>query len=66
MKPITDDVVHALIRGVAAREKTKPASRTTAEIIDFSANRPSVAPPRLAVRPTVSGVFCYVARLRST
>jgi hypothetical protein len=51
---------------VAAREKTKPASRTTAEIIDFSANRPSVSPPRLAVRPTVSGVFCYVARLRST
>ena len=68
MKPITDDVVHALIRGVAAREKRRSAGQQSAEIIKFTgaqkkAKRP--APSRVAGRPTISGVFCYVSRLRN-
>lgn len=66
MKPITDDVVHALIQGVAAREK-RNVSGQSAEIIRFTgARKPKrPAPTRVVGRPTISGVFCYVSRLRN-
>ena len=68
MKPITDDVVHALIRGVAAREKRRTTGQQSAEIIRFTGARKKPkrpAPGRIAGRPTISGVFCYVSRLRN-
>lgn len=72
MKPITDDVVHSLLQGIAAREQTRTRSRrarsTPAKIISFSG--PAIKEGKIAMdakgaRRTISGVFCYVSRLGS-
>jgi hypothetical protein len=71
MKPITDDVVHSLLQGIAAREKTRRgrdrrASSAPAKIIKFTG--PNVRNGKIKIdaegtRRTISGVFCYVSRL---
>lgn len=70
MKPITDDVVHSLLQGIAAREKSggRRARSTPATIIKFTG--PAVKEGKITVeskgaRRTISGVFCYVSRLGS-
>ena len=72
MKPITDDVVHSLLQGIAAREKSRGRGRrarsTPAKVIKFSG--PAVKDGIIVgetggARRTISGVFCYVSRLRS-
>lgn len=70
MKPITDDVVHSLLKGIAAREKTQRSVRRAgsapAKIIKFTG--PNVKNGQIKIdakgtRRTISGVFCYVSRL---
>ncbi len=72
MKPITDDVVHSLLEGIAAREKTRGRSRrarsTPAKVIKIGG--PAIKEGKIAIevqgaRRTISGVFCYVSRLGS-
>ena len=71
MKPITDDVVHSLLQGIAEREKMRPRTkntrRTPAKIIKFTGGG-AVKEGRISVRTeqgrrTISGMFCYVSRL---
>ncbi|NNE88610.1 MAG: hypothetical protein HKN27_11085 [Silicimonas sp.] len=71
MKPITDDVVHSLLQGIAVREKSnRRAERTqknSAKVIEFAvphAKCEVVAMQGQTSRRTMSGVFCYVSRLR--
>lgn len=79
MKPITDEMVHSLIRGMAAREKDEIARRAAevrgsgiqARVIRFArAVRPSAEVVSLdavrkaaGARRTVRGIFCYAPRL---
>ncbi len=52
MKPITDDVVHSLLQGIAEREKMRPRTkntrRTPAKIIKFTGG--AVKEGRISVR----------------
>lgn len=69
MKPITDDVVHSLLQGIAERERKRPkqgAQKMSAKIIKFSGKTVKDGTIRLETdsgRRTISGLFCYVSRL---
>lgn len=72
MKPITEDVVHSLMQGIAVREKSRPrrdrSQGKSAKIIKFTGK--AVKDGALSVktetgRRTISGVFCYVSRLKN-
>lgn len=76
MKPITDAVVHSLLEGIAAREKSRrparrPEKRTNnapAKIIKFigpAVKKGSVAIETKGARRTISGVYCYVSQFGS-
>ncbi len=69
MKPITDDVVHSLLQGIAAREKSRGTHRrrrsSPAKIIKFTGSavkKGEIAVATNGTRRTISGVFCYVSR----
>ncbi len=70
MKPITDDVVFSIMKGLEKREKRQRASLEAAKIalpdkILAEANRGRVISLKAArerAQRTVNGVFCYVAR----
>ncbi len=70
MKPITDDVVHSLLQGIAEREKKRPRKKVTqmtpAKIIRFTGKTVTDGTFHLETekgRRTISGLFCYVSRL---
>lgn len=72
MKPITDDVVHSLLQGIAEREKKRPrkggTQTTPAKIIRFTGKAVTDGKITLETdggRRTISGLFCYVSRLSS-
>ncbi len=70
MKPITDDVVFSIMKGLEKRERTQKAALETArvtlpeKILGPLGNRRiiSLDLARQRARRTVSGVYCYVAR----
>ncbi len=70
MKPITDDVVFSIMKGLEKRERTQKAALETArvtlpeKILGSLGNRRiiSLDLARQRARRTVSGVYCYVAR----
>jgi len=67
MKPITDDVVYSILKGLEKRErstkKIEGAAQHSARILGPIGNKRviSLDVARQAKR-TVSGVFCYVAK----
>ncbi|MCG6882258.1 MAG: hypothetical protein LJE62_00725 [Silicimonas sp.] len=69
MKPITDDVVFSIMKGLEKRERNKTAlyvARKTLpeKILGSIGNRRviSLDVARRRANRTVSGMFCYVAR----
>ena len=70
MKPITDDVVFSIMKGLEKRERTRQAALETArttlpeKILGRTGNRGIISfdLARRRARRTVSGMFCYVAR----
>jgi len=68
MKPITDDVVFSIMKGLEKRERTQRArlEATKASLPDrvlgAISNRRIISLDLARARRTVSGVFCYVAR----
>ncbi|MEM7752164.1 MAG: hypothetical protein AAF230_02055 [Pseudomonadota bacterium] len=70
MKPITDDVVFSIMKGLEQRERRKKAAMEAAKmalpekILGPAGNRRiiSLVHARRRARRTVSGMFCYVAR----
>lgn len=69
MKPITDDVVHTLMQGIAKRESRSARQSGSAKIIKFTRGMAKqgdvISLDAARARKTISGVFCYVARLGS-
>ena len=65
MKPITDDVVFSILKGLEKRERSNKVSpaNASARILGPIGNKRiiSLDVARQAKR-TVSGVFCYVAK----
>lgn len=65
MKPITDDVVFSILKGLEKRERSNKVSpaKTSARILGPIGNKRiiSLDVARQAKR-TVSGMFCYVAK----
>lgn len=69
MKPITDDVVHTLMQGIAKRESRSVRQSGSAKIIKFARGVAKqddiISLDAVRARKSISGVFCYVARLGS-
>jgi len=69
MKPITDDVVFSIMKGLEKRERRSSASAQVRKIslpdriLGSIANKRaiSVSLAKRQAKRTVSGVFCYVA-----
>lgn len=70
MKPITDDVVFSIMKGLEKRERRQKAAIEAAKIalpekiLGPAGNRRiiSLGLARQRAQRTVSGMFCYVAR----
>lgn len=69
MKPITDDVVFSIMKGLEKRERTQRARLEATRMSLPDRVLGSIASKRVIsldfarqARRTVSGVFCYVAR----
>jgi len=65
MKPITDDVVFSILKGLEKRERSKDtASTKTSDRVLGPMGTKRIISLDLArqAKRTVSGVFCYVAR----
>ncbi len=69
MKPITDDVVFSIMKGLEKRERTQRARLEAAKTSLPDRVLGSITNKRVIsldfarqARRTVSGVFCYVAR----
>ncbi len=65
MKPITDDVVFSILKGLEKRERsnrTSPANNA-ARVLRPAGNKRIISlDVARQARRTVSGVFCYVAK----
>ena len=66
MKPITDDVVFSIMKGLEKRERTQRSRLEAAKVSLPDRVLGSISNKRIisldTARRTVSGVFCYVAR----
>ena len=65
MKPITDDVVFSLLKGLEKRERTKISGTTRMSdrvLGPIGKKRAITLDIARQAKRTVSGVFCYVAK----
>ena len=69
MKPITDDDVHSILKGLEKRERRRKAAEVKRislpdRVLGSLGNRRVISfdLAKQQARRTVSGVFCYVAR----
>lgn len=65
MKPITDDVVFSILKGLEKRERSKGAGTTkmSDRVLGPMGNKRVISLNAVRqARRTVNGVFCYVAK----